>query len=108
MFLETQEVIAKTGCSLLKSGHEKSNIIPATIYLMGIILNPSMNEKWNAWLGSMARLNCICIGNVNTEEDALAQITVTATKQRNRECKTRRQNPDPCPASCWASPICSA
>ena len=80
MFLETQEVIAKTGCSLLKSGHEKSNMIPATMYLMGIILNPAMNEKWNAWLGSMARLNCIGIGNVNTEEDALAQITVTATK----------------------------
>ena len=80
MFREPQEVIAKTGRSLLKSGHEKSNMIPATIYLMGNILNPAMNEKWNAKLGSMARPDRICIGNVNTEKDALAQITVTATK----------------------------
>ena len=80
MFLETQEIIAETECRLWKSGHEKSNMIPATIYLMGNILNPAMNEKWNACLGSMARPDCICIGNVNTEEDALAQITVTATK----------------------------
>ena len=80
VFLETQEVIAKTECRLWKSGQEKSKMIPATIYLMGIIQNPAMNKKWSTWLCSMARPNCICIGNVNTEEDALAQITVTATK----------------------------
>ena len=80
MFLETQEVIAKTGCRLLKSEHEKSKMIPATIYLMGIILNPTMNQKWSVWLGSLARPNCICIGSLNTEKDALAQITITATE----------------------------
>ena len=55
-------------------------MIPATIYLMDIIQTPAMNKKWSTWLCSMARLNCIYIGNINTEEDALAQITVTATK----------------------------
>ena len=48
VFRGTQEVIAKTGCRLLKSGYEKSKMIPATSYLMGIILNPAMNEKWSA------------------------------------------------------------
>ena len=79
MFRETQEVIAKTECRLLQSGHEKSKIL-AQIYLKGISLNPAMNAKWGTWLSSMARPNCICIGNVNRKRGALAQINVKATK----------------------------
>ena len=54
-------------------------MIPATIYLMGIILNLAMDKKWSARLGSLARRSCICISN-HMEKSALAQITVTAAK----------------------------
>ena len=80
VFKKTQEVIEKTGYRLLESGHKKSKMIPSTSYLMHIILNPAMNEKWCDWLGSLAHPNRICIGNVNSEKDALAQISVTATE----------------------------
>ncbi len=80
VFRKTQDVIEKTGYRLLKSGHEKSKIIPLTSYMMDIILNPAMNEKWCDWLGSLARPNRICIGNFNTEKDARAQNSVTATE----------------------------
>ena len=79
VFRITQDVIEKTGYRLLKSGHEKSKMIPSTSYLMDIILNPAMNEKWCDWLDSLARPNRICMGNFNTEKDALAKISVTAT-----------------------------